>query len=341
MKNRIQIGVIVTAVVIGLVLGVLGTTQGVSAQNTSGSNKTQPTAGIPSSGSIVIDGSSTVYPITEVIVEEFSKANPAVKATVGVSGTGGGFKRFVSGETDINDSSRPIKEEEKTTAAQNNIKWVEIPIGLEGLSITVHPDNNFLPNDCISIAQLSEMWKPNRTITSWNNINSTNPNQQINLYGAGPDSGTFDYFTERVVGEARSSTTDYNPSEDDNVLIQGVENDKYGLAYIPHSYAAQAGDRIKILKVSDGGECISPDADTVTSGEYPLSRPLFIHVNYDSLQSRPDLKSFVEFFVSKSNDAVNKVLYVPLPEDYYTKALAALKEGKYTTNDNKTFNDMY
>jgi phosphate transport system substrate-binding protein len=341
MNKRIEIGAIVTAVAIGLLLGVLGTTQGVSAQNTSESNNTQPTAGTPSSGSITIDGSSTVYPITEVIVEEFSKANPEVKATVGVSGTGGGFKRFVTGETDINDSSRPIKEQEITTSAQNNIKWVEIPIGLEGLSITVHPDNNYLPNDCISVAQLSEMWKPNRTITSWNNLNSSNPNQQISLYGAGPDSGTFDYFTERVVGQARSSTTDYNPSEDDNVLIQGVENDKNALAYIPHSYAGQAADRVKILKVSDGGDCISPNSDTVTSGEYPLSRPLFLHVNYDSLQGRPELKSFVEFFLSNAKDAVNKVQYVALPDDYYTKALASLKEGKYTTNDNKTFNGMY
>jgi phosphate transport system substrate-binding protein len=347
-NKTIIIAAVIAAVAIGVAVGVVGTTGGFgsSTQNnspTSGTqfNAAQPNANQVLSGSISIDGSSTVYPITEVVAEEFSKAYPDVSATVAVSGTGGGFKRFTIGETDINDSSRPITESEKTASAEHNVKWVEIPVALEGLSIVVHPSNNLLPNDCISIEQLREMWKPDRTVTSWSDLDPSYPNQDIRLYGAGPDSGTFDYFTERVVGQARSSTTDYIPSEDDNVLVQGVANDRYALGYIPLAYVAEAGDRLKILTVSDGGECVFPDDETVTGGEYPLARPLFIHVDYDKMQSKPQLKAFVEFYLTNAKNAVQRVQYVTLPDQYYTDALAAIKEGRYTPNDNQTFNGLY
>jgi phosphate transport system substrate-binding protein len=350
MNKSIVIAAVGAAVAIGIVVGIIGTT-GVFSQS-SVPNTVNPSA-LPSStqpntnpslrGSVTIDGSSTVYPITEVIAEKFSDAYPDVKTTVAVSGTGGGFKRFTVGETDINDSSRPITEKEKASALENDIKWVEIPIGLEGLTIVVHPSNNLLPNDCISIEELKEIWKPNRTTTDWSDLDSSYPSQPIRLYGAGPDSGTFDYFTERVVGVARSSTTDYIPSEDDNVLVQGISNDRYALGYIPEAYVADSGDRLKKLAVSEtkGGDCVLPEPETITSGEYPLSRPLFIHVDYDKLQTKPELKAFAEFYLSNAKDAINQVHYVTLPDAYYVEAVAALREGKYAQNDDKTFSDLY
>jgi phosphate transport system substrate-binding protein len=347
MNKTAVIAAVIAAVAIGIVVGVIGTAGDFSSSTQSNSLdiNTQPEVTQQNanklSGSVTVDGSSTVYPITEVIAEKFSKTYPDVKTTVAISGTGGGFKRFVVGETDINDASRPITEGEKTASTENNVRWVGIPVALEGLSIVVHPDNSLLPNDCISIEQLKEMWKPDRTVTSWSDLDPSNPDQKIRLYGAGPDSGTFDYFTERVVGQARSSTTDYNPSEDDNVLVQGVENDRYALGYIPLAYVAEAGDRLKILTVSDGGDCVFPDSETVTTGEYPLARPLFIYVNYDKLQSKPELQTFVEFYLSNAKDAVEKVQYVTLQDTYYPEALAALKEGKYTPNDDQTFNALY
>jgi phosphate transport system substrate-binding protein len=348
-KSVVTIAV-VAAVAIGIVVGVIGTTGAFTSPTPSNtvSAGTQTDVGQLNTnpaltGSVTIDGSSTVYPITEVIAEKFSDAYPGVKTTVAVSGTGGGFKRFTVGETDINDSSRPITDSEKAAAATNSIRWLEIPIGLEGLTIVVHPDNNLLPGDCISVEELREMWKPERTVTSWNHLDPSYPDEEIRLYGAGPDSGTFDYFTERVVGTARSSTTDYIPSEDDNVLVQGVSNDRYSLGYIPEAYVAEAGDRLKKIAVSEtkGGECVFPEAETITSGSYPLSRPLFIHVDYDKLQTRPELKAFVEFYLSNAKDAVRQVQYVTLPDNYYNAALEKIRAGEYSPDDNTTFRELY
>ncbi len=347
MNKGIIIAAVVAAVAIGIGVGIIGTSGSPSASSNTVSTDTQTTQQQVTTqalgGSVTIDGSSTVYPITEVVAEEFSKAYPDVKTTVAISGTGGGFKRFVIGETDINDSSRPITQKEIDTAAQNNVRWVEMPVALEGLTIVVNPNNNLLPNDCISIEELKEMWQPERTITRWTDLNTSYPNQPILLYGAGPDSGTFDYFTERVVGKARSSTTDYIPSEDDNVLVQGIANDRYSLGYIPLAYSEAAGDRLKILAVSEtkGGECVLPNSENIISGKYPLARPLFIHFNYDKLQERPELQTFVEFYLTHARDAAAKVAYVPLPDEYYPTALAALKAKQYTTNDQQTFNEMY
>jgi phosphate transport system substrate-binding protein len=349
MNKTVVIAAVAAAVAIGIGIGIAGTTGAFnpstqsSSPSTSTQSQVQPNTNQALSGSVTIDGSSTVYPITEVIAEEFSKANPDVRTTVAVSGTGGGFKRFVTGETDINDSSRPITQTEKETANTNNIKWVEIPIALEGLTIVVHPSNNLLPNDCISIEELKEMWQPERTVTRWSDMDPSYPNQRILLYGPGPDSGTFDYFTERVVGTARSSTTDYIPSEDDNVLVQGVANDRYSLGYIPLAYVEEAGSRLKILAVSaeKGGECVLPHNEDIISGKYPLSRPLFIHVNFDKLQQRLELQTFVEFYLTHAKDAAAQVAYVPLSDDYYPAALGALKAKQYTTNDQQTFNSMY
>ncbi|MCS7116186.1 MAG: PstS family phosphate ABC transporter substrate-binding protein [Nitrososphaerota archaeon] len=282
------------------------------------------------SGSIVIDGSSTVYPISEAVAEAFSKIHPDVKITVGISGTGGGFKRFVIGETDINDASRFITESEKESARRNNIKWIEIPIALEGLAIAVHPSNNWV--DCISLEELRMIWRPNSTVKKWSDVNPQWPNADIKLFGPGPDSGTFDYFTERVVGKARASRTDYIPSEDDHVLIMGVSSERYSLGYIPYAYVVAAEGKVKVLAVSEkkGGTCVRPNDETVISGKYPLSRPLFIYVNEDKMLQKPELKAFVEFYIENAEKIVRKVGYTPLPKEYYTTILKLFREGKYT-----------
>lgn len=350
MNKAVIGGVIGAAVVIGVIIAFIGTA-GIGQQKESGTAEvTQPQTQTQKavettrlSGSINIDGSSTVYPITEYIAEKFSEDQPNVDVTVAISGTGGGYKRFVIGETDINDASRPIKQKEIDRAAENNVRWVQIPVGLEGLSIVVNPENDWIPNGCISIEELMEIWKPDSSIMRWSDLDSSYPDQEIRLYGAGPDSGTFDYFTERVVGESRASRTDYIPSEDDNVLVQGVASDKYSLGYIPLAYVEQALDRLKLLSVSEekGGECILPETQTIISGEYPLARPLFINVNYDKLQEKEELKQFVEFYLKNAKAAALQVGYIPLPDQYYEEAIKILQEGRTEPNDTTTFGELY
>ncbi len=346
--NKIAIVGIIAAVVVGVVVGVIGTigiNTNTGTQPTTPQTQPQATpqpAVTPLRGSVVIDGSSTVYPITEYIAEKFSKTHKEVNVTVAISGTGGGFKRFVVNETDMNNASRPITDKEKESASTSNVRWIGIPVALEGLTIVVHKDNNLFPNDCISVEELREIWKPDSTIKLWSHINTSYPAQEIRLYGAGPDSGTFDYFTEKVVGKARASRTDYIPSEDDNVLVQGVSRDRYSLGYIPLAYSEHAADRLKILKVSEkGGECIFPTNETVTAGKYPLSRPLFIYVNYDKLQSKPELKEFILFYLENGKEAVNAVKYVPLADKYYAEAVKIIRDGKYGINDDTTLTNLY
>lgn len=344
MNKSIIIGVIIAAIAIGAIVGIIGSSM-LSTTSTqketikeSTDRTTTSVASTKLSGSIVIDGSSTVYPLTEYIAEKFSKIYPEVKVTVGISGTGGGFKRFTVGETDINDSSRSITDKEITTAKEHNIKWVEIPVALEGLTIVVNKNNDLI--DCISISELKEIWKPDSTIKRWSDIKSTYPSNEVRLYGAGPDSGTFDYFTERVVGKARESRIDYIPSEDDNVLVQGVASDKYALGYIPMAYAFASTDKLKILRVSDGGECIYPTVESVIDGSYPLSRPLFIHPNYDKLRNSETLQKFIEFYLNNAKEGAISVGYIPLSDSYYQEALKVLNEGKYGENDKVTFNTI-
>jgi phosphate transport system substrate-binding protein len=348
--NKIVIAGIIAAVVVGVVVGVIGTTginknsgtQGVTQSTETQPQTVQQPAVTPLRGNVVIDGSSTVYPITEYIAEKFSKVHKEVNVTVAISGTGGGFKRFVINETDINNASRPITDKEKESASASNVRWIGIPVALEGLTIAVHKNNNLFANDCISVEELREIWKPDSSIKLWSDIKPEYPRQEIRLYGAGPDSGTFDYFTEKVVGKARSSRTDYIPSEDDNVLVQGVATDRYALGYIPLAYSEHAVDRLKILKVSEkGGECVFPTNETVTEGKYPLARPLFIYVNYDKLQSKPELKEFVLFYLENAKEAVNAVKYVPLADKYYTEAVKIIRNERYGINDDTTLTNLY
>jgi phosphate transport system substrate-binding protein len=279
-------------------------------------------------GDIEVDGSSTVYPLTEAAAEEFMNIHKGVTISVGISGTGGGFKRFVIGETDINDASRPILRAEAETAAKNGVEWIEVPVAIDALVVVVHPSNNWV--ECITISELREIWKPDSTVKLWSDVRPEWPKQPIKLYGAGPDSGTFDYFTERVVGKSKASRTDYVASEDDNVLVAGVESDPLSLGYFGFAYFAEAKDRTKVLKVRDdlaGGECVEPSDETASTFTYPLSRPLFIYVNKKSWDTKPHLREFVIYYVENGAKFAKKVAYTPFPDHYYRKAAALLRAG--------------
>lgn len=260
-------------------------------------------------GTIEIDGSSTVYPISEAVAEEFNKLYPRVRVNVGVSGTGGGFKRFAVGETDISDASRPIKDPKETSVAdENGIGYVEMRLGTDGLSVMVSPSNDFV--DCLTIRELNAIWKPDSEIYNWKDVRLGFPNLKIRLYGPDTDSGTFDYFTEEINGEAQVSRSDYTASADDNVLVQGISGDKGSLGYFGYAYYAENTDKLKLLSVDSGSGCVKPNLQTIPSGEYsPLSRPLFIYVNMDSYK-RPEVKTFVDYYMEVGPDLTNEVGYV-------------------------------
>lgn len=276
---------------------------------------------------IKIDGSSTVYPISSAAAEEFRSVMPKVNVTVGESGTGGGFKRFVKGETDISDASRPITAKEMGECKTNGIEFIELPIAFDALTVVVNKGNTWLTD--ITIADLKKMWEPDAQgkITTWNQIRPEWPSEPIKLYGPGSASGTFDYFTEAVNGKSKASRGDYTASEDDNVLVQGVSKDKGGLGYFGFSYYAANTDKLKALAVvNKAGKAILPSEASVKDASYnPFSRPIFIYVNKKSLE-RAEVKKFVEFYITHATDLVNEVKYVPLPSDAYQKDLERLNK---------------
>jgi phosphate transport system substrate-binding protein len=265
------------------------------------------------SGSIAADGSSTVFPITQAVAEEFNAEEPGVQISVGVSGTGGGFEKFCAGETDISDASRPIEQEEIEICQQNNIEYVELQVAIDGLSVVVNPANTFA--ECLTVDELKAIWEPGSKIDNWNEVREGFPDQPLTLYGAGTDSGTFDYFTDAIVGEEGASRSDYTPSEDDNVLVQGVAGDPNALGYFGYAYFVQSRDKLKALGIDGGNGCVTPNEQTINSGEYaPLSRPLFIYVAKDAV-GRPEVQSFVDFYLATVNDLISDVGYIPVPED--------------------------
>lgn len=268
-------------------------------------------------GDIRIDGSSTVYPITEAMAEEFRTEQPEVKVTVGVSGTGGGFKKFVRGEIDINDASRPIKEEEANQCKENNIGFQGLKVAYDGLVVVVNKDNQWLKD--ITVAELKKMWEPDAQgkVTKWSQIRSGWPNEEFHLYGPGVASGTYDYFTEAIVGKSGSSRGDYTASEDDNVLVQGISGDKNGIGFFGLAYYEENKEQLKLVGVDNGKGVVIPSVQTVKDGTYaPLSRPVFIYVT-DKAAKRPEVVSFVNFYLGNADALVTDVGYIPLTTDEY------------------------
>ena len=278
---------------------------------------------------IKIDGSSTVYPVTEAVAEEFQKSTKGqVRVTVGISGTGGGFKKFCRGETDISDASRPILKEEVELCRANGIKYVELPVAYDALTVVVNPQNTWL--NSITVADLKKMWEPaaQGTIKRWNQVRPEWPDASLVLFGAGSDSGTFDYFTEAVVGKAKASRGDYTGSEDDNVLVQGIEANKHALGYIPFAYYAPHAKRLKSVPIDNGHGSVLPSLENVLKGIYnPLSRPLFIYVKETSAK-RQEVKDFIEFYLAHGSELAQEVRYIPLPDAAYKMALQRFRDGR-------------
>lgn len=285
--------------------------------------------GESSTATVTIDGSSTVFPVTEAVAEEFqASSNQKIHVTVGVSGTGGGFKKFARGETDVSNASRPILKEEIEATKAGGIEFIELPVCFDALTVVVNPKNDWI--DSISIEDLKKMWAPEAEgkVKKWSDVNPAWPNEELLLYGPGTDSGTFDYFTEAVVGKAKSSRSDFTPSEDDNTLVQGVEGSRYALGYFGYAYYEPNQKRLKALKVIPAGksEGVAPSAESVLSGAYtPLSRPLFIYVSAKAGE-RPEVKKFAEFYLRNVPELATEVKYVPLPASAYEKALARLEK---------------
>jgi phosphate transport system substrate-binding protein len=266
---------------------------------------------------IKIDGSSTVYPITEAVAEEFQKQNSTAKVTVGISGTGGGFKKFCNGEIDISDASRPIKQEEIDACKAKGIEYVELPIAYDALTIVVNRQNSWVSS--ITTAELKKIWEPaaDGKVMKWNQVRSSWPDAPLNLYGPGTDSGTFDYFTEAINGKSKDSRTDFTASEDDNVLVQGVASDRNALGYFGYAYYEENQQRLKAVPVDGGSGAVAPNRANVENGSYrPLSRPLFIYVSKKSAE-RADVQQFVQFYLNNTQ-LVSEVGYIPLPDDAYT-----------------------
>lgn len=295
-----------------------------SSVNTNSSVVTEMVGDPKMKGTIEIDGSSTVYPISEAVAEEFNKLYPKVRINVGVSGTGGGFKRFGIGETDLSDASRPMKNPKETSAAEKNgIRYTELRLGTDGLSVMVSPSNDFV--DCLTTEELKMIWEPGSKVSNWNQVRKDFPDQKMRLYGPDTDSGTFDYFTEEIMGEVQLSRADYTASADDNVLIQGISGDKGSLGYFGYAYYRESQDRLKLLGVDSGSGCVKPSPQTIPSGEYsPLSRPLFIYVNLGSL-ARPEVKAFVDFYMEHGPALTNEVGYVASDDNVYAENKAKLE----------------
>lgn len=277
---------------------------------------------------IRIDGSSTVYPITLAIAEEFSIDNPRVKTTVAFSGTGGGFKKFCNGEVDINNASRPISATEIAACKKNGIEFIELPMAYDGLTVVVHPSNTWAK--CLTVAELKRMWETNSKVTFWSDVRPSFPREKIVFYGPGADSGTFDYFTEVINGKAKAIRTDYFPSEDDNVLVKGVEGNRNAIGFFGYAYYLEEGKKLSAVAV--GEKCVLPNETTINNGAYtPLSRPLLIYVNKNNL-AKSSLKKFVEFYLSKNNRSIIRATgYVALPERAYELVNARFKSGKTGT----------
>ncbi len=308
-ESKVSKGILAVGIVILLIFSILV----VGCEQGKNSNRL--------SGEVKIDGSSTVFPITEAVAEEFQRENPNVRVTVGVSGTGGGFEKFVRGETDINNASRPIKESEKRECEKNKIDYIELKIGLDGITVVVNPENDWCEK--LTVEELRRIWEPGSRVGKWSDIRSEWPDKKIFLLGPDTDSGTFDFFTEVITGEEGKSRSDYTASADDNVLVEGVAGEKYGLGYFGFAYYEENKDKLKAVKING----VSPNMSSINSGEYPLSRPLFIYVNKDSLQ-KPQVFAFVKLYLENADKIIPEVGYTPLSKKDYQREIKILEDAK-------------
>ena len=264
------------------------------------------------SGSVRVDGSSTVYPLTAIAAEDFQIANSGVRVTVGNSGTGGGFEKFCRGETDANNASRPIKESEVESCADNGIDYGQLIVAIDALTVVVNIDNDFA--SCLTTDQLAAIWGPDSTISNWNQVDPSFPDEPLPLFGPGTDSGTFDYFTEVINGKEGSSRTDFTPSEDDNVVVQGVAGSKGALGYFGYTYFEENSDKLKALEIDSGAGCVAPSEQTARDGSYtPLSRPLFVYPSVQAL-ANPAVAEFFQYYIDNDAEIAKAALYIPLSD---------------------------
>ena len=273
-------------------------------------------------GEVVIDGSSTVFPVAEAVAEEFQKENPRVRVSVALSGTGGGFKRFCAGEIDLSNASRPIRENEIEDCRAAGVEFTELSVAWDGLSIIANPNNSFL--DCLTVPELARIWGPDSPARTWRDVRSDWPAEEIRLYGPGTDSGTFDYFTETVNGESGASRSDYQASEDDNILVQGVAGDRNSMGYFGYGYYSDNASRLKLVAVDGGNGCVTPTDETIADGSYaPLSRPLFVYVRHSALE-RPAVRAYVEYMLENAGSLVPATGYHALSAEEYAAEMSEL-----------------
>ncbi|PPJ61721.1 PstS family phosphate ABC transporter substrate-binding protein [Cuspidothrix issatschenkoi] len=327
-----------TAKKLFLTLGMLALTTSCTTTSNSSDNIQQPTEAVKVTNSttaalIKVDGSSTVYPITQAVVKAY-QANPENKSQVqvSISGTSGGFEKFCAGEIDISNASRPINQSEMAACKKNNISYMELPIAFDALTIAVNPQNNWAKD--ITVAELKKIWEPGAEgkITKWNQVRSSWPDRPIKLYGAGDKSGTFDYFTEAIVGKAKASRKDYTTSEDDEVLVAGINKDPDALGYFGYAYYEENKDKLKVLAVNSGKGAVLPSPETVEKAKYqPLSRPLFIYVNLWSSKNKTVVYKFADFYIKNAAKTAVSVGYVPLSEEAYKLDYVHLHKGKVGT----------
>lgn len=264
-------------------------------------------------GSISTDGSSTVGPMTAAVAEEFLEVAPNINVTVDISGTGGGFERFCSGDTDISNASRAIDQEEADLCAENGYEWYQFSVALDGITVVVNSENDWV--DCLTTEQLNQLWAPESEVSTWSDLNPEWPDEEISLYGPGADSGTFDYFTDVINGEEGASRTDFQPSEDDNLIVQGVASDQYALGYFGFAYFLENQELLKAVEIDSGEGCVAPTEETIADGTYePLSRPLYVYVRADAVE-RPEVQEFMRFYLASSSELASDVGYIGLPDE--------------------------
>lgn len=275
-------------------------------------------------GRIKVDGSSTVGPLITLAAERFRKEQPGVDVTVGVSGTGGGFERFCAGEIDLANASRPIEDDEKAACEKKRVGWLELQVANDGIAVVVNPSNTWAR--CLTVEQLKRIWEPGSKIDSWKDLDPSYPDEKLNLYGAGTDSGTFDYFTDVVVGEEGASRSDYSASEDDNVIVLGVSQQPGALGYFGLSYLLSNPDKVKGVEIDGGDGCVPPDAESVQNGRYkPLSRPLFTYVNEDALAEKPAVDPFLSFVLDNEAAIARDARFVPMTAPQLAEARTVLE----------------